>query len=115
MAGKLTTFGSRAGALICVRWWTEEQAVTGLTALKTYLARYGWRPSMVLWLPEPDSSFQLQATVVPYRSPYTREPSGHGHTPQALRNLAKCLQRFEIEADEGVVELHYQLALELAG
>lgn len=106
---------SQAGALIYARWLTEDAADQGLTSLKTYLRRYGWKPSTVVFLLEPDSSSALHLMAVPFRSPYTKGPNGHGPMQVQLRSLAKCLQRFEIAADRDLLDLHYTLGLELAG
>lgn len=105
---------SQAGALIYARWLTEDQADRGLIDLKTWLRRYGWKPSTVVFLLEPDSSSALHLMAVPFRSPYTKGRNELGAMQPQLRSLAKSLQRFETAAGPDLLDLHYTLALELA-
>lgn len=93
------------GVLISGLWSTEETGDRGLIALKTYLARYGWTQSTAVWLLGPASSSQLLLTVVPYRSPYTKGKTELEAMRLPLKNLLKCLQRFEIAASDDLLAL----------
>lgn len=103
------------GVLISARWSTEEAGDRGLTDLKTSLARCGWRPYTAVWLLGPAYSSQLLLTVVPYRSPYTKAPNVPAAMRQPLRNLVKCLQRFEIAANSSLLHLHWQETILVPG
>jgi len=103
------------GALISALWLTEAGAGTGLIALKTSLRKRGWQLSTVALLEGPGSSFRALVMAAPSRSPYTRDKTGHAHMPLQLRNLRRCLQQFEIDATDDLVDLYYQAAVIVPG
>jgi len=102
------------GALISALWSTEQTSAMGLTDLRMYLRKHGWRLSTVALLEGPASSFRALLMVVPFRSPYTKDKTGHAHMPLQLRSLRRCLQQYEIEASVDLLDLYYQPAVILA-
>jgi len=93
------------GAVIYAHWSTDAAAETGLIALRMSLQRRGWRPYTAAYLRGQGSSSQLLLTAVPSASPYTKGKNDPAHTQLQLKNLQRCLQLFEIEANGDLLDI----------
>lgn len=86
----------RRGAVLFVSWSTVKEASTGWIDLKRLIQRCGWQLSMAAWALDADSSYRVQAMVVPSVSPSTKATSEAVATPLTWPSFLKHLRSYEI-------------------